>query len=127
MSKIPSNLPRFNTPPSKSECLRLLRAAFGPRTRFAPFGDGLAVVAYTDEGHEFHVAEITPKVNGAGKSGDPALLPWYATLAAFRAQGFKLDKGPKGWEVVPVDEKPAQKPGPFKRLTAWARGLFRKS
>lgn len=121
-------IPSLNKPPSKSECLRMLRAAFGPRTRFASFGDGLAVVAYTDEGHEFHVAEIEPKVNGQGQRGRDDLLPWYATIAAFHAQGFRLEKGPHGWEVVPLAERPAPKRGPFAAVSAffaaWLAKLF---
>lgn len=107
MTKIPDATAAVK-PPSKSECQRMLRAAFGPRTRFARMGDGLAVVAYTEDGDEYHLAEITPKVNGQGERGLDELLPWYATLAAFRAHGFRIERGPHGWEVRDADEPKAR-------------------
>lgn len=94
---------KSSKPPSKSACLRVLRAVLGERTRFARFGtDGLAVVAYTEGGAEYHAAECEPKTADAPRDN----VPWIATVAAIRSAGYNLEVFPGRLELVPLAAQP---------------------
>lgn len=90
--------------PSKSQCLKTLRRAFGPRVRFARFGaDGLAVVNHSSTGEEFHVAEVEPRTPEAA-----AQVHWYALVASFQAHGYRVVLREGQLYAVPFERLPGE-------------------
>jgi len=90
--------------PSKSQCLKILRQNFGPKTRYQTLdGNRLAVIEYVGGKHERHLVEVEAQAP-EGRS----ILYWAAFVSAFKAIGFTVERaaGKNGklelLELIPI-------------------------